>query len=167
MEENFELKMNDSMSAGMGKNLAETFKAYSNVFIELRDENGKLKDYREIHNTVTNAGLYGLMEQILAAPALNKPGWMEVGTGTGGATKLNAYIAGSRTALTSKTRNNAVVSFVCTFAAGTGTGAITEAGLFDVVTEDTANMWLYSTFAVVNKAAGDSLTITWTFTAAA
>jgi hypothetical protein len=89
---------------------------------------------------------------------------MEVGTGTGGTTKLNTYVAGSRTALDSKTRSDAVVTMICTFGAGVGTGALTEAGIFDVVTQDTVNMWCYATFAAINKAAGDSLVITWTLT---
>jgi hypothetical protein len=50
------------------------------------------------------------------------------------------------------------------WAAGTGTGAITEAGIFDVVTQNTVNMWCYATFAVINKLATDSLKITWTLT---
>ena len=48
--------------------------------------------------------------------------------------------------------------------AGTGTGAITEAGLFNVVTQNTTDLILYADFAVVNKGAGDSLVITWTLT---
>ena len=53
---------------------------------------------------------------------------------------------------------------VTTFAAGVGTGAITEAGVFNVETEDTADMILYTDFGVITKAATDSLTITWTLT---
>ena len=53
---------------------------------------------------------------------------------------------------------------VGTFDAGVGTGAITEAGVFDVVTQNTANMWMSASFAVVNKGASDSLVITWTLT---
>ena len=56
-------------------------------------------------------------------------------------------------------------ALVATFAAGVGTGAITEAGTFDVVTQNTVNMWMYSTFSVINKGANDSLQITWTLTA--
>lgn len=160
-------KFSDKMSFSMDRGVCETFKLEHNVTFQLFDEAGNLKDTREIHNTVTNAGLYGLMDQMLASPSLPKAGWMEVGTGSGGTTKLATYIASSRTALATKTRNNAVVTMTCTFAAGVGTGAITEAGVFDVVTEDTVNMWLYSSFAAINKAAGDSLTVTWTFTAAA
>jgi hypothetical protein len=48
--------------------------------------------------------------------------------------------------------------------AGVGTGAITEAGIFNVVTEDTTDLICYSSFSVINKAAGDALVITWTLT---
>jgi hypothetical protein len=136
-----------------------------NMVLELFDEKGNLKDTRKIHNTVTTAGKNGLIDQMLASPTLPKAGWMEVGTGTGGTTLLNAYIAGSRVALTSKLRSGNVVTMVGDFAAGVGTGAITEAGIFDVVTANTVNMWCYSSFTVINKAAGDSLKITWTLTA--
>jgi len=137
----------------------------ANVLIELFDESGNLKDTREIHNTVTTAGKAGVIDQIVAAPSLSKIGWMEVGTGTGGTTVLNAYIAGSRVAFTSKTRATNVLTVVGTFPAGTGTGSITEAGTFDVVTQNTANMWMYASFAAIPKGANDSLVITWTLTA--
>jgi hypothetical protein len=155
----------DKLSMTFGKNpRAGLISINANVNLDLFDSNGLLIDNRFIKNTVTSAGKYGAAEQLLASPALPKAGWMEVGTGTGGTTTLNAYIANSRTAVSSVTRNNAIVSYPCTFGAGVGTGAITECGLFDVVTQNTANMWLYSSFTVINKAAGDSLVITWTLT---
>ena len=137
-----------------------------NVLLQLFDQDGNLKDTREIHNTVTTAGKEGIMDQMLASPSLPKIGWAEVGTGTGGTTTLNAYISGSRTAFTTKTRSGAVVTTTTTFGAGVGTGTITEAGLFDVVTQNTANMWCYSSFTAITKAAGDSLLLTWTITGA-
>lgn len=167
MKRFFQTFIADKFNFGFGKTIASQVKMGVNVKVELFGANGKCKMKREVHNTVTNPGLYGLMDQLLAAPSLAKAGWMEVGTGTGGTTTLNAYIASSRTALSTIIRNNAAVSFPCTFAAGVGTGAITEAGVFGVVTQNTAPMWLYATFAVVNKGALDSLTITWTFTASA
>lgn len=167
MNKNFQTKMGDAIAMGMGKGFAGTINIDVNVTLELRDEAGNLKHFDQVHNTVTNPGLYGLMDQCLASPTLAKAGWMEVGTGTGGTTTLNAYVADSRTALSTITRTNAAVTFPCTFGAGVGTGALTEAGVFGVVTQNTAPMWLYASFDVINKAAGDSLTVTWTFTAAA
>lgn len=141
------------------------FGVNANVLIELKDNNGNVVDTREIHNTVTNAGKYGIMDQILAAPTLAKMGWMELGTGTGGITALNSYVAGSRVAFDSKTRINNVITVVATFPAGTGTGSITEAGTFDVVTQNSGNMWMYASFTAISKLSDLSLTITWTLTA--
>jgi hypothetical protein len=138
----------------------------ANVKIELFSADGVLKETREIHNTVTDAGHYGVMDQILASPTLPKMGWMELGTGTGGTTKLATYISGSRVLFTSKSRTNKVVTVVGTFAAGVGTGNVTEAGTFDVVTQDTINMWMYASFTAIPKGASDSLVITWTLTVA-
>jgi len=160
-----QVRMADVMSLGVGKGMNEQIKVRGHLKVELFDEAGRLKETRDVTNTVTNAAKYGIMDQILASPTLTaKPGWMEVGTGTPAATLLGAYVSGSRTALDSKTRNNAVVTMVCTFAAGVGTGALTEAGVFDVVTQNTVNMWMAASFSVVNKAAGDSLVLTWTLT---
>ncbi len=146
---------------------ASTFGIKSNVLVQLFDANGAIKETREIHNAVTDAGIYGVMDQILAAPSLPKMGWMEVGTGSvATAGHLQTYISGSRVAFTSKVRGLKVVTVVGDFAAGVGTGAITEAGTFDVVTQNTANCWMYATFTAINKQAADTLKITWTLTGA-
>lgn len=141
------------------------FDVNANVKVELFDKDGNLKAERVIHNTVTTAGKNGLMDQALASPSLAKPTHMELGTGTGGTTALNAYVAGSRQALSSKTRNTNVVTMVASFGAGVGTGSITEAGVFDSATENAGNMWMYSSFTAINKGASDTLQITWTLTA--
>jgi hypothetical protein len=146
------------------KGFNEQFTPMANMRLELFDKDGNLKDVREVHNTVTTAGKNGLADQVLASPTLLKMGWMELGTGTGGTTLLNAYISGSRVAFTTKTRNTNVVTVVGTFGAGVGTGAITEAGTFDVVTQNTVNMWMYSTFGTITKTGTDSLVVTWTLT---
>jgi hypothetical protein len=139
-------------------------KLTDNLVLELLDPWGRLKDRRSVHNTVQTAGKYGAAAQMLGTPDLPKPGWMEVGTGTGGTTLLNAYVAASRTAIAVQTRSNAIVSFVCTFGPGVGNGNLTEIGLFDVVTQNTVNMWLYATYGVVTKPALDTLIATWTLT---
>lgn len=132
------------------------------ALIELFDSKGRLKQYRKVPNTVTTAGKNGVADQVLASPTLAKYGWMAIGTGSPAATLLGTETA--RVAFTSKTRSGAVVTTVGTFGAGTGTGAITEAGTFDVVTANTVNMWTSTSFSVVNKGANDTLTITWTLT---
>ena len=163
-----EMGMTDKLSVGVGKGFNESI-GMSGIFeAKLYDQDGNLKDTRKIGNLVTVLGHQMAADQILAAPAVVTPGWMEIGTGTGqdaNSSILATYIAGSRTALDSKTRGaNAIITMVCTFAAGTGTGAVTEAGIFNVVTQNTTDMIAYSSFAVINKGAGDSLVVTWTLT---
>lgn len=130
------------------------------MHVELKDEHGNVKEIRDVYNTVTTPGKNGIADQILASPTLGKPTHMAIGTGSPSGTALGTEL--DRNALTSKTRSNAVVTMVGDWAAGDGTGAITEAGVFDA--SSTGNMWLSTTFSVVNKAAGDTLQITWTLT---
>ena len=91
---------------------------------------------------------------------------MELGTGTTAAavgnTTLEAVIAGSRTALTSGTSSTNVATYVASFPAGTGTGAVTEAGIFNASSGGT--MLCRTVFSVVNKGADDAMSITWTIT---
>jgi len=134
----------------------------ANVLFVLRDRLGREVDRWELHNTVKTAGKEGAADQLLASPTLPKPGWIAIGTSTPGATLLGAEI--HRHALTSKTRSGAIVTMVADFAAGHGTGTITEAGLFDVVTDNTVNMWLSATFTAKEKTAEQSLQVTWTLT---
>lgn len=132
-----------------------------NVRIVLRWPDGKIK-HESTHNLVTTAGKAGAADQILAAPTLSKPTHMAIGTGSPAATLLGTEI--DRNALTSKLRAGAVVTMIGDWAAGDGTGAITEAGIFDIATANTVNMWCSASFGVVTKGAADTLQITWTLT---
>ena len=166
---NDKMAIKDEVTFQMGKGRTDSLIMSGFFKLKLFDEFGNLKDQRAGHNLVTTLGKNMAADQLLAAPAIAKPGWMEVGTGSGqtdASAVLAAYIAGSRTALSSKTRSGAVVTMVCTMGAGVGTGAIIEAGIFNVVTQNTTDLICYADFAVVNKAAADSLEITWTLTSA-
>ena len=89
---------------------------------------------------------------------------MAIGTGTANAlagdTTLGTEL--DRNALSSTTVTANAVAYVATWAATDGTGAITEAGIFDAATG--GDMLARTKFNVVNKGADDSMTITWTVT---
>ena len=57
------------------------------------------------------------------------------------------------------------VAYVSSFEAGDATGAVTEAGIFNASTSGT--MLCRTKFNVVNKAADDTMTVTWTITLSA
>lgn len=126
----------------------------------LRDASGKIKQVEDYHNTVTTPGKNMIADRLLASPTLGVPTHMAIGTGSPSGTALGTEL--DRNALTSKNRSNAVVTMVADWAAGDGTGAITEAGVFDA--SSSGNMHLSASFSVINKAAGDTLQITWTLT---
>ena len=162
------MSIKDEISFQANKGFRDGVGMRGTMVLELFDKFGICRERREVHNTVTTLAHKMAADQLLTAPAVVTPGWMEVGTGSGqgaGDSTLDAFIAASRTALDSKTRGaNAIITMVCTFPAGTGTGAITEAGIFNVVTANTTDLITYADFAVINKGAGDALIITWTLT---
>ena len=164
------LKISDKISFEVGKGFMGNLALTGHIKLDLYDENGELKDTREGKNTVTTLALAMMADLVAGTPAISKPTYMELGTGTGqgaGDSTLATYIADSRTILDSATQVAAVCTYICTFGAGVGTGAVTEAGLFNVITQNTTDLILYDDFTVINKGAGDSLVVTWTLTFAA
>lgn len=139
--------------------LKDNINATGFVVLEVRGPDGAVKETRKA-NTVTTAGKAGIADQVLASPSLGKPTHMAVGTGSPSGSALGTEL--DRNALTSKTRSGAVVTMVGDWAAGDGTGAITEAGIFDA--SSSGNMWCSASFGTLTKNAADTLKITWTLT---
>ena len=118
---------------------------------------------QETDNLVVTAGKAYVASRMKDATA-TAMSHMAVGTGTVdpavGDTTLGTETA--RVALTSTTVTSTAVAYVATFAAGTGTGALTEAGILNASSGGT--MLCRTEFGVINKGASDSMTITWTVT---
>jgi len=89
---------------------------------------------------------------------------MAVGTSSTAPTAGDTALGGEvgRVALASSTSASNVVTYTATFPAGTGTGALVEAGIFNAGASGT--MLCRTTFSVVNKGAADAMSITWTIT---
>jgi len=89
---------------------------------------------------------------------------MAIGTGTTAAAAGDSALEteAGRVALTSTTVTSNAVAYVATFAAGTGTGAITEAGILNA--SSSGDLLCRTVFSVINKGAADTLGITWTVT---
>jgi hypothetical protein len=136
-----------------------------NVDVVLRGPDGRVKRRESLHNLIPTVGKEGIVDNLLASPTLGKPTHMAIGTGTEEAkaadTTLDTEL--DRNALAEKTRSGKVVTMVAEWAAGDGTGAIVEAGLFSA--EASGTLFARAVFAVINKGAEDSLTITWTIEA--
>ena len=131
------------------------------IHVIVKDKDGNVKHEHEQENAITTAGKNGMADQLLASPSLGKPTHMAVGTGSPSGTALGTEV--DRNALTSKTRSTNVVTLVGDWAAGDGTGTLTEAGIFDA--SSAGNMWNSGTLSPsVPKGASDTLQITWTIT---
>jgi len=118
---------------------------------------------QEIDNLVVTDGKEYVASRMKDATA-TAMSHMAIGSGSTAAAASNSALGNQlgRVSLTSTTVSGAVVTYVATFGAGTGTGAVTEAGLFNAASSGT--MLCRTVFSVVNKGAADSMTITWTVT---
>ena len=138
--------------------------ATGQLSVILRDADGNIKQDVRVKNLVVNTGL-NFMTSRMKDTTLAAMTHMAVGSGTtaaaAGDTALETQIS-ARVSLTSTTVTANAIEYVAAFGAGVSTGAITEAGIFNASTAGT--MLCRTVFSVVNKAAADTLQITWTIT---
>ena len=148
----------------------ENLKLSGQLNIVLRDKAGNVKDTRELKNLVVNTGLAYIVSRMVGTSKAVMS-HMAIGSGTTAAAAAQTdlvSVLGSREALDSSTiagSNNEKVVYVSGFEAGDGTGAVTEAALFNAASS--GDMLCRTVFAVVNKAADDTMSITWTITLSA
>ena len=123
--------------------------------------NGKI--IQEVDNLVVTAGKGDVASRMKDATA-TAMSHMAIGSGSTAAAASDTALGNQlgRVALTSTTVSNAVVTYVASFPAGTGTGAVTEAAILNASSGGT--MLCRTVFSVVNKGAQDSMTVTWTVT---
>lgn len=143
----------------------ETIAAKGHINFKLFDNQGNLKDERDISNVVVTVGKTYLAAWIAAASQAGQfMQYIALGTGTTAAsaadtalqTELSTRVAGTLTSSGAVWQNQA------TFGAGVDTGAVTESGLLSAASVGT--LFAHQVFAVINKGAGDSLQVTWSVT---
>jgi hypothetical protein len=152
--------------------LKDKMKATGKVVVCLRGPDGKIKDRQTVRNLVVTTGrehiadqLSGILQAAMSHMAIG------LGDGAGGFTPavLGDTVLQSeldRKVFTSKEQgtggdSNKIV-YITEWPAGEGTGAITEAGIFNAASGGV--MMCRNGFDVKNKGVGDSLTLTWTIT---
>ncbi len=146
--------------------IKDNIKLSGNLRVAVYTENGELKNECEVSNLVVDAGLDFIASR-MAGTSSAVMSHMAIGSddtaADAGDTTLGSELG--RVTLDSATVTDNAIAYVATFPAGTGTGAVTEAGLFNDAT--TGDMLCRTVFSVINKAAGDSMVITWTVTVSA
>lgn len=131
--------------------------------IVLRDKNGNIKVNKTEKNLVVSTGkafiakrMIGVASGVMSHMAVGSTNTVPIA----GHTALLGEIG--RAALVSSTVVDNTVTYSCLFAAGVGTGALTEAGIFNAGTA--GEMLSRVVFSLVNKSSDDTLTINWKIT---
>jgi hypothetical protein len=146
-------------------NFTDTFTPTGELEIVVRGPDGNIKEIRKAKNLVVSAGKTYLASRAVSGSASSIMSHMAIGTGTAtpGASDTALGTEAGRVTLDSGSNSANAITYTATFPAGTGTGAITEAGVFNAASAP-QTMLCRTTFPVVNKAAGDSIAVTWVVT---
>ena len=139
------------------------------VFAVLRDKFGKIKEVRETRNLIVTTGLN------LIASALGQSGLVGVGAEQIGLGEDSGAMTSADTTISTEVGSRVLASYAksapnwyesAVFGSGVpgGGGSIRQCGILTSATGGT--LFAKGSFAVVNKAISDSLTIVWTFSLA-
>lgn len=145
--------------------MEDKVKLSGSVVFELLDDNGVAVDRFEKNNLVVTGGLTLLLQRLGGSGnALTHIG---LGSGTTPPDNADTDLQTSIVRRVFDTPGGSVVgttiTFYCLFPAGTGTGTITEAGLFNALSGGT--MFSRIVFDAMTKSASLSLAASWTITA--
>ena len=141
----------------------DLIKVTGELKITVTNPEGNVKQEVVVHNLVVTTGK-NLIASRLKDTTDAAMSHMAIGTGSTAAAAGDTALGSEagRVALTSTTVTTNSVAYVASFGAGTGTGAITEAGLLNASSGGT--LLCRTVFSVINKGAADTLGITWTVT---
>jgi hypothetical protein len=160
----------------MKEKIAEQLKATGKVRIVKTNEFGIVTQDFEVPNVITTAGKNYIAAKMHGTNSGIGATMTHMAIGAGGAvaadaaqTALSLTSSGvsaltgvTRNTFTSQTLNNNAITYSATFAGTEGTGAVTEAGIFNDASAGT--MLCRTVFSAVNKGSGDTISITWVVT---
>jgi len=148
--------------------ITEDFKLKGKVHVQLVDEFGRIKKEQTTDNLVVTTGKAFVASALIAVPAIT---FTHIGLGSSntavavGQTALITELSSggyARQAATTSNPTSVTTLFAASFGPGVGTGTIEEMGIFSAVTAGTMfSRYLSGTYV---KAAGDTLTVSWTIT---
>ena len=147
-------------------NVLESLKATGALKIERFNSTGDIVETLEVPNLVVTVGKNFIASSMLKTTT-NSPAamtHMAIGSDLTAAAAANTTLGVElgRVTLTASTVSASAVTYTATFPAGTGTGDVKEAGIFNAASAGT--LLCRTTFPIVTKQAGDSIAITWVVT---
>jgi hypothetical protein len=141
-------------------------KATGMVHVTQTNELGQIVNEFDVPNLVVTTGKNYIAGKMIATTSNNPVAMTHMAIGTGTASPVVGDTAlGTQTArvlLSGAVQGTNDITYTATFPAGTGTGAITEAGIFNASVNGT--LLCRTTFPTVTKQAGDTIAITWKVT---
>lgn len=145
--------------------ITETVSLKGNLEVVLLDENRVIKDTRKVNNLVVAVGKNYISSRMTSNSSVIMS-HMAIGTANIAATTSQTFLLGenARVGLDSTNITNNTITYVATFPAGTGTGTIAEAAVFNNPSANSGTMLCRTRFNEVNKAAADTVVITWNVT---
>ena len=145
--------------------IKDDLKISGELSIIVTDKNGHIKQSMKVPNLVVTAGKQYIASR-MAGTAAAVMSHMAIGSGTAAAnandTALGNELGRAGSPLFSLQASGNTITATATFVEGVGTGAISEAGIFNASSGGT--MLCRTVFPVVNKQASDTIAITWTIT---
>lgn len=151
-------------------NSHENLKVTGRLNITVTDQNGAVKDQREVNNLVVSEGITFIASR-MAGTSKAVMSHMQIGSGTGAAAAGDTENTFITTGVTGTTRKGLTVAggtpgassivYSAQFIAGEGTGPITEAGIMNAAS-GACDLLCRTKFDVINKGANDTMTINWT-----
>lgn len=146
--------------------IQEMVKATGKLNVVITGADGQVKENVFIPNLVVQVGKNYIASRMKDTGSPNQMSHMAIGAGTTAADNADTALGSElgRVALSSSggSVSTNVVTYAATFPPGTGTGAVTEAAILNASSVGT--MLCRTVFAVVNKGADDTMTVTWTVT---
>lgn len=138
----------------------DTIKVSGRLVLKLYDKNNNIKKVIEVPNLVVSSGLSYIASR-MTSTLIGVMSHMAVGI-SDTATNISQTTLVSeidREELTGSLATGSAITYNATFSAGSGTGTLVEAGIFNDAT--TGTMLCRTVFPAITKEADDILTINW------
>lgn len=145
--------------------IKDDLKISGELVIIVTDKSGHITQSMKVPNLVVTTGKQYIASRMAGTTAAVMS-HMAIGSGTASAnannTALGNELGRAGSPLFSFQASGNIITATATFVEGVGTGAISEAGIFNASSGGT--MLCRTVFPVVNKQASDTIAITWTIT---
>ena len=145
--------------------MEDKFGLRGDLTIILRDKDGNIIDQRDIRNTIVDAGYDFICDVIGHVTQPADMHYTGIGTGSTGVLGTDTTLETEVTRVANVYAHSVgtkIFTSTADYAAGTGTGAITESALLNAAVAGT--MLNRVVFSVINKGVSDTLQVVWTVT---